>query len=127
VNGNWDERGRRESPVAGAWVDRAELKRKLDDGDPFKLVMVLGPFGFRAKHIPGSLNFGSPEDALASLEPDDEIVVYCANEACAASVYAQRLLESRGFRDVRRYRGGISDWEAAGFPLEGELAGEAGS
>jgi rhodanese-related sulfurtransferase len=112
---------RKEGATPAASIDRAELKRKLDAGDPLKLVMTLGPFGFRAKHIPGSLEFGSPEEALSHLEPGDEIVVYCANEACAASVYAQRLLESRGYRNVRRYAGGVADWEAAGLPLEGEL------
>jgi rhodanese-related sulfurtransferase len=103
-------------------IDRAELQRRLDSGEPLKLVMALGGFGFRAKRIPGSLGFGSPEEALAELEPGDEIVVYCAGEACTASVYAQRLLESRGYKNVRRYAGGIADWEAAGLPLEGELA-----
>ncbi|HXV35335.1 MAG TPA: rhodanese-like domain-containing protein [Gaiellaceae bacterium] len=112
----------REPRVRRRTIDRAELKRKLDAGERLKLVMALGGFGFRAKRIPGSLGFDSPEEALAELEPEDEIVVYCAGESCAASVYAQRLLESRGYRNVRRYAGGIADWEAAGLPLEGELA-----
>jgi hypothetical protein len=37
-----------------------ELKVKLDGGEPVKLVAVLNPWNFRAKHIPGSLNFHSP-------------------------------------------------------------------
>jgi rhodanese-related sulfurtransferase len=97
----------------------------LDDGDPFALVMTSGAFGFRAKRIPGSLNFGSPEEALARLEPTDDIVVYCANDGCASSVYACRLLRSRGYRSVRRYAGGVADWEEAGLPLEGELVEES--
>ncbi len=56
-------------------IDREELKEKLDRRDDFKLVMVLGDSGFRAKHIPGSLNIGAPEVATAELGPDEEIVV----------------------------------------------------
>ena len=52
-------------------IDREELKEKLDRGDNFKLVMVLGDSGFRAKHIPGSLNVPAPEVAAAKLDPDD--------------------------------------------------------
>ena len=57
-------------------IDRDELKAKLDRGDDFKLVMVLGEWGFRAKHIPGSLNLTSPDLIATLLDPKDEIVVY---------------------------------------------------
>ena len=57
-------------------IDRDELKGKLDRGDDFKLVMTLGEWGFRAKHIPGSLNLSSPEQVEGMLDPKDEIVVY---------------------------------------------------
>ena len=54
------------------------------------------------------------------LSPDDEIVVYCSHEGCAASKYAYHLLESKGYGNVRRYSGGIDEWEESGLPLEGE-------
>ena len=57
-------------------IDRDELRAKLDRGDSFKLVMVLGEWGFQAKHIPGSLNLSSPGQVPAMLDHDDEIVVY---------------------------------------------------
>ena len=57
-------------------IDREELRAKLDRGDAFKLVMVLGEWGFRAKHIPGSLNLSSPDQVPTMLDPKDEIVVY---------------------------------------------------
>src|SRR6266699_7245816 len=56
-------------------ISHDELKRKLERKDHFKLVMALGTWGYRAKHIPGSLHFLTPEEALASLTQDDEIVV----------------------------------------------------
>ena len=48
-------------------ISRDELKRKLERKDHFKLVMALGTWEYRAKHIPGSLHFLTPEEALASL------------------------------------------------------------
>jgi rhodanese-related sulfurtransferase len=98
-----------------------ELKRKLERKDQFKLVMALGDWQYRAKHIPGSLHFLTPQDALALLAQDDEIVVYCSNSACPASVFAYECLVHHGYTHVRRYAGGILDWEEAGYPLEGEM------
>ena len=103
-------------------ISREELKAALDADQPIKLVMTLGEFGFRAKHIPGSLHIERPEDAGQHLDPDDDIVLYCSDEACYASRLACRKLVERGYRRVRRYAGGVADWEAAGYPLEGEMA-----
>jgi rhodanese-related sulfurtransferase len=99
-------------------IARNELWEKLKRGDEFKLVMTLPAFAFRAKHIPSSLHFETVEEAAAALDREDEIVVYCADVHCVASIYAYRLLERRGFKRVRRYAGGIAEWEEAGYPLE---------
>ena len=98
-------------------ISRDELKRKLERKDQFKLVMALGTWEYRAKHIPGSLHFLTLQDARASLAQDDEIVVYCSNSACPASVFAYEYLVHHGYKHVRRYAGGILDWEEA----EGEM------
>ena len=102
-------------------ISRDELKQKLDVGDDFKLVFVLGDWHFHAMHIPGSLNIHSPEVAMQQLDPDDDIVVYCSGEACIASRIAYNLLTAGGYKHVRRYAGGISDWSDAGYPVEGKM------
>jgi rhodanese-related sulfurtransferase len=99
-------------------ITRDELRAKLQRGDEFKLVMTLSARSFRAKHIPGSLNFESAAEAMEVLDPADEIVVYCAGVYCAASIYAYRLFEREGYMRVRRYAGGVADWEDAGYQLE---------
>ena len=104
-------------------IGRDELKAKLDRRDDFKLVMALSRWAFDAKHIPGSLHFDTPDALYAALRPDDEIVVYCSNVDCLSSVALYRDLVRRGYRDVRRYSGGLLDWEDAGLPLEGSFAG----
>lgn len=100
-------------------ISRDELKAKLDRGDDFKLVMALNRWAFDAKHIPGSLHFDSPVELYAAVGQDDEVVVYCSNVDCLSSVALYRELVRRGYRNVRRYSGGLLDWEDAGLPLEG--------
>jgi 3-mercaptopyruvate sulfurtransferase SseA len=99
-------------------ITREELRTKLDLGDEFALVMTLSDLAYRAKHIPTSLQFDSAQEMLAALDPGEEIVVYCADVHCTASIYAYQLLERAGYRRVRRYAGGIADWEVAGYPIE---------
>ena len=100
-------------------ISRDELRAKLDRGDDFKLIMALNRWAYDAKHIPGSLHFDRPEDLYAAVRPDDEVVVYCSNVDCLSSVALYRELVRRGYQDVRRYSGGLLDWEDAGLPLEG--------
>src|SRR5438874_12733497 len=91
-------------------ISRDELKQKLERRDQFKLVMALGDWQYRAKHIPGSLHFRTPQDALASLAQEAEIVVYCSCYDCSASVSASAYLVVHGYRHVPRYAVGILDW-----------------
>jgi rhodanese-related sulfurtransferase len=39
---------------------------------------------------------------------------------CVASKIAYRALREAGFSNVRHYAGGLSDWQDAGYPLEGD-------
>lgn len=101
-------------------INREELKEKLDRGDNFDLVMVLGEWEYRASRIPGSLRVSTPEEGLRTLDPDNEIILYDSGPACPASRIACRFLKAHGYRRVRRYAGGLEEWESAGYPLEGE-------
>ena len=100
-------------------IGREELKARLDRGDDFKLIMALNRWAYDAKHIPGSLHFDTPDELYAAVHPDDDIVVYCSNVNCLSSVALYRDLVARGYRHIRRYSGGLLDWEDAGLPLEG--------
>jgi rhodanese-related sulfurtransferase len=102
-------------------ISREELKDKLERGDDFKLVMTLGELAYLGKHIPGSLNLYDKDELLKGLDPEDEIVVYCSDEMCPASTMAYHFLHGQGYRNVKRFSGGLAEWEDAGFPLEGEL------
>jgi rhodanese-related sulfurtransferase len=114
-------------PTEVRTIERAELWQKLQRNDPFKLVLALSEWGFRAKHIPGSLHFNTPAEAFAALGKDDDIVVYCSNVDCHSSLAAYQSLTSHGYIHVRHYAGGLIDWEAAGLPLEGDWVTPTGT
>jgi rhodanese-related sulfurtransferase len=109
-------------------ISRAELKEKIDRWENLKLVFTLGEWQYNTAHIPGSLNLPcsrrlyQSDDAFKDLEPDDEIVVYCSNKSCFSSISVYYLLEKRGYKNVKRYAGGLLDWEEANYPLEGEMS-----
>ena len=101
-------------------ISREELKTKLDRGEPLKLVMVMPDLAYQAKHIPGSFACITPQEAFAALSVDDEIILYCSDPACMNSHQAYEVLEQHGYRRLSHYAGGLLEWEAAGYPLEGE-------
>ncbi len=86
-------------------ISREELKAKLDRGDDFKLIQALNRWAFDAKHIPGSLHFDTPEELIAAVHPDDEVVVYCSNVDCLSSVAMYRDLVRRGYDERPPLRG----------------------
>jgi rhodanese-related sulfurtransferase len=103
-------------------ISRDELKTRLDRGDDFKLVMALGELAYQAKHIPGtSLHTSTPDALLKLLDVDDDIVIYCTNPNCIASIAVFNYLEGHDYKHIKRYAGGLEDWEASGNPLEGDM------
>ena len=103
-------------------ISNNDLVAKLDSGDDFKLVMVLGERAFRNKHLPGSMYISHPSEITELLDPTDEIILYCSAPSSPASKQVYQFMAREGYGDVRRYAGGITDWEENGLPLEGEWA-----
>lgn len=106
-------------------IEREELRKELDRGGDLKVVMVLSDWAFHRAHIPRTMHFNTLDEALRALGKRDKIVVYCSGFPCVASLWAQRALQTRGFSHVRRHAGGLADWAAVGYPLEGEMIGAA--
>ena len=97
-----------------------ELKDKLERGDQFRLLNALGDWEFKAKRIPGSEHVTTAEQAVGSIDPGEEIVVYCSDPECHASLKLYKDLVDRGFERVRRFEGGLMAWDDAGFSFEGD-------
>ncbi len=107
-----------------------ELKKKIDRNENFKLVNCLSKAKFDMKHIPGSINFAlTPEKLkdIPSLEKEiknffalnNEIVVYCTDTNCAASIFIYNQMDALGFKNISRFSGGLRKWEEDGYKFVG--------
>ncbi len=97
---------------------RESLLEKARQGE-IVVIDVRPASEFDAGHLPfaRSLPLDELEERLADLPPDRAIVAYCRGPFCLMSDQAVALLAARGYR-VRKILDGVSEWEAAGLPLE---------
>ena len=84
--------------------------------------MALDRRRFDAAHIDGSIDFGSFEELAPQLPPATEIVVYCTDQACAATRIRASQSAERGFRNVSRFAGGLAEWTSEGLPIVSTMA-----
>ena len=61
-------------------IGREELKAKMDRGDDFVLLEVLGEASYRREHLPGAVRYEGSY-TITDLLPDKgtEVVAYCSN------------------------------------------------
>ncbi len=61
-------------------IDREALREKMDRGDSFLLLEVLGETSFNREHLPGAVRYEG-RDQVERLAPDrsNELVAYCSN------------------------------------------------
>jgi rhodanese-related sulfurtransferase len=104
-------------------ITREELRAKMEAGERFVLVDAMAPISYARSHLPGSVNLTAAwvDDRAARRIPDldTEVVVYCGDSDCDSSLRVADRLVELGYRNVRHYVEGKSDWIAAGLPLEG--------
>lgn len=74
---------------------------------------------YETAHLPfaRSMPVAEIEKRLAELPADTEIVAYCRGPFCLLSDEAVALLAAKGYR-VRKILDGVSEWQAAGLPIE---------
>jgi rhodanese-related sulfurtransferase len=103
-------------------ISRDDLRALLDAGS-VTLVEALPEPQYAAEHLPGAVNLPSDLTAerAAQLAPDPAgtVVIYCTGPSCGRSKVAAAAFGRLGYRDVRVYEGGKTDWAAAGLPFEG--------
>jgi len=73
-------------------------------------------FKLNTSQVP--INLSKLDDIDITFQKDDEIVVYCSDQACIASQYAYIQLEKGGCTNGHWYAGGLFDWSAADYDLE---------
>ena len=106
-------------------ISAEELQQKMMDNPHLLVVNVLSDYWYQDCHITGSINVPLKEliYKVQDWDRDQEIVVYCAFNACDAGEKAYVLFRCVGFDAVVDYSGGIKEWFQLGYPCEGPCAG----
>jgi rhodanese-related sulfurtransferase len=100
-------------------VEPAELRSRLDTGEPLVVIDVREPDEWARGMIPGAhpVPRGVLEGTLDGRLPlDAGVVLYCA--VGARSALAARSLQDMGFSRVENLEGGFDAWAKAGLPVE---------
>jgi rhodanese-related sulfurtransferase len=103
-----------------AEVSAAEVKRKLEAGERFRLVDVREDGEWAAERISGAMHLGRgilERDAEKAFpDADSEIVLYCGGGF--RSALSADNLQRMGFSRVYSMAGGFRAWKDAGYPTQ---------
>lgn len=105
-------------------ISHNQLNELLESGAPLHLIDVMPAEYYQAAHLPGAINCCAYEidftDQVAAAAPDKggRIVVYGSSRHSLASATAAEKLGKAGYTQVRNFRGGLDEWQAAGLPVE---------
>jgi membrane protein DedA with SNARE-associated domain/rhodanese-related sulfurtransferase len=98
-----------------------EVRRLMDEGNVRLVIDVRSPMAQEITgRIPGAVTV-DPQNIkfeLGAVEPQSEVVVYCACPNEASAVKVAKALVQHGFKRVRPLHGGIDAWIAAGYDVE---------
>lgn len=98
--------------------DRKTLLKQAKNGDVI-VIDVRPNDEYTAAHLPyaRSIPLSELKKHLSKLDSKKEIVAYCRGPYCVLSHDAVKILRKKGFR-ATRVTDGVTDWQAAGLPIE---------
>ena len=111
-------------------IQREELKKWIDEKKDFVLIDVLSQGSYEGRHLPNAKHADlSDSDFLEKVEKlvpikETVIVVYCASFTCRLSPHAASKLVEASYTSVYNFKGGLADWQDAGYSFDGEVAQE---
>jgi len=107
-----------DSPSQLNAVSRKALLEQATQGEVI-VIDVRPQTEYDAAHLPfaRSMPLAELENRLLELPADKEIVAYCRGPFCLLSDEAVALLSAHGYR-IRKISDGVSEWQAAGLPVE---------
>ncbi len=105
-------------PARLASISRETLLAQARQGDII-VIDVRPQAEYEAAHLPfaRSMPVAEIEKRLSELPPGKEIVAYCRGPFCLLADEAVALLSAKGYR-IRKLLDGVSEWQAAGLPLQ---------
>jgi adenylyltransferase/sulfurtransferase len=104
--------------VSSEEISAVDLKRRMERGEPIRLIDVREPNEYRINRIPGStlIPLGEIAQRYAEIDPNEEVVVHC--KMGGRSAKAASFLRSVGYNRVLNLKGGILDWIAKVDPSQ---------
>ena len=113
-------------PPSEAYVPQilvGQLYRALNRGESLIVVDVRNLAAFEQAHIPGALHIPLEEleERDGELDGNKTIVLYCLSPNDSMSLQGAMILYRLGFTQVSVLKGGIQEWYAEGYPIEGTL------
>ena len=108
------------NPLAGPQVHRmsiGDLNSLMKSKADFVLVDARPRDQYDMAHIPGAISLPLNEipQYAGSLDKGRMIVTYCGNYNCPISTEAAGQLVGLGYTNVYDYKGGIKEWQDAGY------------
>lgn len=106
------------SPQPLTTLGRTELLEQARCGE-IVIIDVRPESEYDTAHLPyaRSMPLTEIEKRLNELPLDREIIAYCRGPFCVMSEAAVQLLAGHGFQ-IRKIQDGVSEWQAAGLPVE---------
>src|SRR5690349_25114971 len=102
----------------------AEVKKRIDAGEPLVLIDVRDPDEYRDGHIEAATNIsrGFLEFRIggAVSDPSTPVVLYC--QTGLRSVLAAKQLKELGYQQVINLGGGYQKWVQSGLPVVKDVA-----
>jgi len=101
-------------------INAQQLESMMKADEELTVINVLPKKAFDSEHIPETINIPVGDDDFVQQVEDavesksDDVVVYCADEACDASPKAAKNLEDAGFTSVYDFEGGMKEWTDSG-------------
>jgi rhodanese-related sulfurtransferase len=105
--------------TAHEFISASELASQIDGADAPVVLDVRSPDEYRNGHVPGAINIphrqvGVRLDELASAK-ERGLVVYC--EGGQRTEYAESVLRSAGFTNIRHLQGDMGAWRQGRLPM----------
>jgi len=116
--------------VAGAALEKGmrtatvEEARAISDSFSHIILDARRSSDYNAGRIPGAMSLPVHEvdkhlaSVSALLTPSQPILVYCSGHECEESLELGEILITSGYTNVTLFAGGITAWQAAGYPVE---------
>ena len=109
-------------------ISSDDLKAKMDAKEDFILIDLIGEKSYESLHLPravyvaGGDGFVSRVDELVGSDRKRTIILYGLNFRDELSTRRAEELTVAGFTNVLDFKGGLKDWAAELYPLEGKRA-----